>query len=156
MKDTDLNLPVNNELYAEEGIEVTESDENETIDDPRREAKTLGSDWTCSDNISICSDITWEEEIFGGTLAHYNPDRFIDTETILSHVEEQAGDMHKTDKYIDVDAIKPSNHDVDDPRKGTKAPENNVIYPSNTLQGNKSYNAWPRDAVHAAGVTDGG
>ena len=47
--------------------------------------------------------------------------------------------MHKTDKYIDVDAIKPSNHDVDDPRKGTKAPENNVIYPSNTLQGNKSY-----------------
>ena len=72
-------------------------------------------------------------------ISRGNPDRFIDTETILSHVEEQAGDMHKTDKSIDVDAIKTSNHDVDDPRKGTKAPENNVIYPSNSLQGNKGY-----------------
>ena len=47
--------------------------------------------------------------------------------------------MHETDKSIDADEIKTSNHDVDDPRKGAKAPENNMIYSSNTLQGNKSY-----------------
>ena len=57
----------------------------------------------------------------------------------MSHVEEQAGDMHETEKYVDVDAIKTSNHDVDDPRKGAKAPEDNVIYSSNTLKGNKIY-----------------
>ena len=47
--------------------------------------------------------------------------------------------MFETDKSIDVDAIKTSNHDVDDPRKGAKALENNAIYSSNTLQGNKIY-----------------
>ena len=56
---------------------------------------------------------------------------FIDTETILLHVEEYAGNKYETDKSIDVDVIETSNHDeeqfVDDPRKGAKTLENNLI-----------------------------
>ena len=58
---------------------------------------------------------------------------------ILSHTEDQAGDKDEINKYIDVNEIKPSNHDVDDPRKGTKAPEYDVIHPSNNSQGNKIF-----------------
>ena len=74
MNKNELNLPVNNELYVEEEIEATESNENETVDDPRRGAKTLESEWISPDNISICSEkasiesrgseVAREEEIF--------------------------------------------------------------------------------------------
>ena len=56
MNKNELNLPVNNELYVEEEIDVTKSNENKTVDDPRRGAKTLESEWISPDNISICSE----------------------------------------------------------------------------------------------------
>ena len=56
MNNNELNLPVNNEMYVGEEIEATESNENETIDDPRRGTKNLESVWTCSDNVLECSD----------------------------------------------------------------------------------------------------
>ena len=122
-------LASNNELHVEEEIEGTDSNENEAVDNPRRGAKTLESNWICSGNVSICSgnvsiesqgsEVIKEEDIFGETLAQH---RFIDTETVLLHVEEYSGNKHKTDKSIDVDVIEISNHDeepfVDDLRKG--------------------------------------
>ena len=60
------------------------------------------------------------------------------------NVEEYAGNKYKTDESIGVDVVEISNHDeeqfVDDPRKGAKTLENNLIYSgSNTLQGNEIY-----------------
>ena len=113
MANTDLQLPVNNELYAEKEIEATEGDNDETADDPRRGAKTIGNDWTYSSNISICSEII--------------------------STKSQGSDKDEINKDIDVDEIKPSNRDVDDPGKETIAPEYDVIYPSNNSQGNKIF-----------------
>ena len=97
-------------------------------------------------NISIDSqgpEVTSEEEIYGETFAQHASHRFIDTETILLHVEEYSGNKYKTDKSIDVDVIETSNNDetqfVDDPRKGARTLENNLVYPgSNTLLGNET------------------
>ena len=58
MANTDLQLPVDNELYAEEEIEATEGGNDETADDPRRGAKTMGNDWTYSSNISAYSELS--------------------------------------------------------------------------------------------------
>ena len=99
MNKNELNLPVNNELYVEEEIDVTKSNENKTVDDPRRGAKTLESEWIFPDNISICSEnasiesrgseVTREEEIFWEIHAQHDLHRIIDTETILLHLETQ-------------------------------------------------------------------
>ena len=113
MANTDLQLPVDNELYAEEEIEATEGDNDETADDPRRGAKTIGNDWTYSNNISVfsevistrshSSDITRGEESSRRNLASSNTNGFIDTETILSHTDEYAGEKDEISGDIDVD-----------------------------------------------------
>ena len=129
MANTDLQLPVNNELYAEKEIEATEGDNDKTADDPRRGAKTIGNDWTYSSNISVyseiistrsqSSDITRGEESSGRNLARSNTNGFIATETILSHTDEYAGEKDEISRDVDVDGINYSNHEVDDPGKET-------------------------------------
>ena len=138
MTNTDLQLPVDNELYAEKEIEATEGDNDETADDPRRGAKTMGNDWTYSSNISAysevsstrsqSSDITRGGESSKRNLASSNINGFIDTETILSHTDGYAGEKGEISRDVDVDGINYSNHDVDDPGKETT--EYDMMHPS--------------------------
>ena len=95
MNNNELNLPVDNEMYAGEEIVATERNAKESIDDPRRGAKTLRNDWICSENVSInvsiipqCSGVTNDEEDFKDAHTHHDLDKFIDTEKILSYAEE--------------------------------------------------------------------
>ena len=98
-------------------------------------------------NVSIDSqgsEVTREEEIYGETFAQHASHRFIDTETILLHVEEYSGNKYKIDKSIDVDVIETSNDDetqfVDEQKKGARTLENNLVYSgSDTLLGNEIY-----------------
>ena len=87
MANTDLQLPVDNELFAEKEIEVTEGD------------------WTYSSNISAYSEVssTQSQSSYitrGGESSKRNLDSsningFIDTETILSHTDGYAGDQQR-------------------------------------------------------------
>ena len=92
------------------------------------------------------------------TFAQHAFHRFIDTETILLHVEEHSGNEYKTDQPIDVDVVEVSNYDekqfVDDPRKGARTLENNWIYSgSSILLKNEIYQ--DENEIGSSGIDEG-
>ena len=72
----------------------------------------------------------------------------------MSHTEEYAGDKDEINKDSDVDEIKPSNHDVDDPGKETIAPEYDVIHPRNNKSFKTENEVYDSTKTRAAGADE--
>ena len=148
-----LTVTADNEMYAGEEIVATECDAKETIDDPKRGAKILENDWICSDNVSVNvstvpqnSEVTEEKGDLEDTHTRHDPEKFIDTETILSYMKEYT-EATKTRNHAEEQLVDGSN-------KEFNTVENNGTCTSDKSQRNMIYGNENRTYNSAASKTE--